>query len=245
MIRNKNKQTWHDAKSLRLSLGHGNETEEKFMRMALGVGGDDEEDGRFVAGFFVHDEDLNEFVLNAIELGSSRPLFKAALVQDDSLTPIREFLKPIYLTLLQKEHLQGYGYILPRKIDDMPAPIPEDVWFGEVDWASSTVTGGGLSFASVRVTSMSETDDTDMFSIVMMSVEPPGRPTKKSLILEAFEYGIKEELLDFSDTNTAIYHNIRELIKTIWPDKYCEGKGLQDGALQKHLATLIDANKQK
>jgi len=243
MNTSKNKKTWKEAKSLRLSLGHGNEAEEKFMHMALGVAGEEEGDGRQVAEFMVHDIDLQDFVLGAIDLSETHPAFGAILGQDDTLKAIREFIAPLYLGLLQAETLQGYGYALPRRVEDMPVLIPEDVWFGEVDWESSTVTGGGLSFASVRVASSSETVDTDLISIVTMSLPTAGRPSKKDLILEAFEYGIQEGLLDFTNSNAVTYHKIRQIIEELKPDEYSGGKGLQDGAMQKHLAQLIESNR--
>ncbi len=145
--------------------------------------------------------------------------------------------------------LIGYGYAVPRRPEDVPTRIPDDVWEGKIDWSKSAVNGSGLSFVSVRLVD-SEYDHTvpDAMPDEESMPTPPesskvGRPTKKQLILEAFDYGVANKLIDCSKSNKAIYNQVFQLIRAHWPAEFEGGKGLGDTPMRKHLAEKIKVNR--
>ena len=47
--------------------------------------------------------------------------------------------------------LKAFGYPAGRKPDDVPVPVPDDLWACTVDWGNSRVTGNGLTMEGVRL----------------------------------------------------------------------------------------------
>lgn len=238
------KQKWKEARPLRLSLGYCHPTEEKIIQSIFGVAAENEDDALVLAKM-IQKEELKEFTLWGISLVRSSATFQSSAEEGRLLSDMRQNLSYLLLMLLQTEALVGYGYVLPRNIEDGPFPIPEDVWFGDVDWENSAVTGGGLSFASVRIAPQSEAEEGNIFEVVSNATAAPGRPTKKHLIVKAFEYGVEQGQVDTSESNARIYQKVRDIIKHLFPEEYEDGKGLQDGAMQKHLAALIESKRLK
>lgn len=243
MIHSPIKAAWENGTLLKTILGHATEFEERFIYMALGIASEDESDGRTVASFFIHDPELKEFVDNVIALSTAHPFFQSLIGQENAFEMLREMIAPLAQKALQYEFLVGYGYLLPRALNDEPVLIPQDVWYGDINWKKSEVDGGGLRFASVHIAPEPETGSTDIFDVLAEQISAPGRPSKRQIIMDAFEVCVEQKLIDFSQTNTAIYENVRRYIQTNWPDEYGNGKELQDGAMQKHLASLIASNR--
>jgi len=75
------------------------------------------------------------------------------------------------------------------------------------------------------------------------SVRSQGRPSKKEVIINAFNWAYEYDLIDFNNSNAETYATLRKIIRIEWPDEYQNGKGLQDGAMQKYLAETISSNR--
>ncbi|PCJ42340.1 MAG: hypothetical protein COA81_06115 [Alphaproteobacteria bacterium] len=72
---------------------------------------------------------------------------------------------------------------------------------------------------------------------------PLGRPTKKDLILQAFEFGVENNAINFSQSKKIIFSTVQQIIREQWPDEYEGGKGLGTTPMRKYLLDKINHNK--
>jgi hypothetical protein len=126
------------------------------------------------------------------------------------------------LDQIQQNMLVGFGYALPRKIDDTPLQIPSDIWTGSVNWRSNSVSGNGLSFVSVRLVentklisaspvNASETVKTDLPSVPLAPAKA-GRKSRKEEILAAFEVLLAGGVLTKDTPKSILGHEVREFV---------------------------------
>jgi len=118
--------------------------------------------------------------------------------------------------------LVGYGYATPRKPDDLPARIPDDVWDGKVNWSASSVTGAGLKFVSVRLVDEKKAEALKLADVrkridegataFPIAAAKAGRKSRRGEILAAYKT-LEAEGAVTKDTPKAILgHEIRTFI---------------------------------
>ena len=137
------------------------------------------------------------------------------------------------LAQVQQKELIGYGYVLPRKVGDRPMQIPHDVWLGNIDWGSNSVSGNGLGFVSVRLVAVEKC--TDVYENTKIRKRVAGRKSRKEEILLAYDALRSAGVLD-RDTPTAILgHEIRSYILNDIPKEERRETGLSDETIRRTI----------
>ncbi len=164
------------------------------------------------------------------------PLGEALSQKGQAIQALRDNL----IRLLSLERLKAYGYVVPRDPDDAPRSIPPDVWSGEIDWKLSGVTGQGLSFVSVRVISSKLADEIRTRHVTKFLPElkrRQGRPSKKAVIVEAFDALVDGGMLDPSKPMTVAANQVRRWLAERYPHDAARMGSLHDETIRRAIAS--------
>jgi hypothetical protein len=158
--------------------------------------------------------------------------------------------------------LIALGFSKYRRPEDQASIVPKDlISHGSFKWNENRIIHRSLEMIDIRITSanrLQQLIDSSKTATPNPS-EPPqqkiknpnlpnpplGRPTKKELILRAYELGIENNAINFSQSKKLIFDTVREIIRTQWPEEFEGGKGLGFTPMRKCLSDKIDRNKLK
>ncbi|MEH6526533.1 MAG: hypothetical protein V7723_10720 [Sneathiella sp.] len=148
---------------------------------------------------------------------------------------LRKKLKAAVLRNVRKGVLIGYGFSVPRRADDEPQKVPDDLWGVYSSFSSDNVLkSDSLKMEKVRVVYVGWLNK--------VNSEAPklaGRPTRQDHIVEAFETLADQDLIDFSKPATACHDLVRQWVLKNYPNEENSDKGLGTKAIAKHINSLF------
>lgn len=197
------------------------------------------------------------------ELISSQPLFRAmsALAEVINQKPnafensskasmelseqrnLRQKLEQNLLGQAAKGTLLGFGYLIPRTVNDQPTEIPKDIWEGAIDWDQSTIRGSGLEFVSVRMVHCQWIDEIASELVSKGAVRSPGRRSRRHQIQEAIEALDKAGKISTFESMRSHFSLIVDWIHKRYPNDPDGDKGLGEKVLYSELSTFFNKDK--
>jgi hypothetical protein len=87
-------------------------------------------------------------------MGGVGRFFEALQPVSDGLAQkgvILDEMKRNAIGYVREGHIRAYGYQEPRRLEDFPHLLPDDMWDGQINWERGAVSGHGLSFIEVRM----------------------------------------------------------------------------------------------
>lgn len=149
------------------------------------------------------------------------------------------------LTLIRDGHVLALGYVVPRAITDVPAPVPDDLWRHPIQWEKSAVSGNGLHMEAVRLAPrhwidqiMSDHRAKQQPPILPAPSPPRGRPSHKQAVIDAFEQLAAAGKIDLGRDRADHYPMIRAIVMQ---QSGGGEEGLSDNTLQRLLKPHFDA----
>jgi hypothetical protein len=142
-------------------------------------------------------------------------------------------MRGLILWSLTNGKLSAYGFTIPRKIDDLPQKIPNDLFQKEFfNWGKSSIKGAGLEFTSVRIVDPRwiKSDPSEL-----ENRRPPGRPTSKIAISAAIKSLIGEKRLPNTNSRKSNIELVRARVHELFPDQFPGDKGLKRETIGKYL----------
>lgn len=151
-----------------------------------------------------------------------------------ALARIRDSQRQLLLENLSGKKFLALGYTLPRDATDLPCPVLLDAFDPKfVDWQESSIEGNGLHYVAVRVirrtpaakkaltppTDGAAPSATDKGNLVSdtSSKRRPGRPSVKSLIIEAYQALSHKGEIHELNPMTVIHAKIAAWIEAKYP----------------------------
>lgn len=183
----------------------------------------------------VNENSLSSMLQAAAEAAKAgKPIGEAITASSASsgeLSTLRQRLERAVLIGVRKGALKAYGFVVPRRAEDRPVEVPADLWSYPVMWDKSAVSGNGMRVEAVRVI-----ESRRQVQLLADQTEVPeprrqGRPSKRSLILRAFDALDAEGAIDRQGPIKAVGGQIRAWIAENAPEKFEKGKGLGDGVI--------------
>ena len=125
----------------------------------------------------------------------------------------------LLLADIQLGRVIGLGYEPPRRIKSVPVYIPTKYWQQTIDWDSSTVRSGGLTFIEVRIvlartgqTIIDQTANTARKRLEALP-PPPGRPSIKQHVTAAFSALHADGKIDTNKSALSHFPAVKQWIK--------------------------------
>jgi len=141
------------------------------------------------------------------------------------------FAQPKMHQILLSEVLIGYGFVSPRKPEDIPKRIPSDLWNYSV--ARGSVSGNSLTFDSVRIVSYRTVEGFYARTAENKAPKPVGHRPVKNHVFEAFETLASADGIDFSQPMSRTYEPIRAWLSNRFPERALEFSDLSDETIRK------------
>ena len=185
-----------------------------------------------------HSKSLKEALLSFAE-DPSKPTHAKISPYREELDNLEEKLKRNILLALQRELLIPIGYEVPRHIGDKPVLVPKDIWSRNLNWNNNSFKIGSLEIEDVRFVHKNTLDrylETNHANIEERDVMPQGRPSKSGTILEAYEYLVAHEVINFTKPQKDAIYKIQMYIKNAYPELYEDKRGLGTEAIRGHIA---------
>ena len=140
--------------------------------------------------------------------------------------------------------LVALGFVYPRRIDDNPRRVPSDLLTYNLDWEECRVEGLGLRIDEIRVFPrlwLEQAVESAPERLPEPVISPrKGRPSKRELILEAYEACIGAELIDLEAPKKAATTIIQDWIKLNRSDEYENGRGIGHEVVRQTIADDLD-----
>jgi hypothetical protein len=162
-----------------------------------------------------------------------RPLWDAAQDRASAMPQVHEYIA----SLLEESRLLAFGYVLPRRPDDMPVPIPADIWSRKIDWRKSEVSGNIVPEKWVDQPSIQFLASPEIASIISK------RPSLKIIIPEAYRDLEKSGAIDFSAPMTRCYNSIRAHLAGRFPEHAGYFRSISDETIRKLISAKYQADK--
>lgn len=143
-------------------------------------------------------------------------------------------IEDVLLKGLRTEQLFGLGFVVPRDLEDIPKPVPSDLWGGEINWHKGIVVAQELRMESVRVVNRE------------ILLPPPsqndasqGRPSRSEDTIRAFEELWEMGKISLKPPMRKNYPIIRQYVMERYPNKDNDDTGLSDNVMQGLINPLI------
>lgn len=189
--------------------------------------------------FEEHQQQASQVTGPTLETAGNSPLSKLLGPVEDQKA-LEERLKANCLRYVREGNLHAFGYAAPRRPDDHPIEVPNDLWTHPVYWRNDTLIGDGLEMVAVRLIPAKW-----ILQLQEISPQKParrqGRPSREHQILEAWNTLLANGEIDFKAHKIDAYRKVREEVMKRQPD---QGEtGLGNDALRKTLAERWDQSR--
>jgi len=180
---------------------------------------------------------------SSLSYSVTESFLKAEAKNDERLSKPLILLNEIrtdILEKLKKGEIEGYGFVEPRKIDDLRHKIPMDVWKNgpSINWRFNLVKGQGLEFLSVEIRRLSLSHDQEpKYS------KKPGRPSVQGFILEAYEHLKLDRKIDFFGPKSAVYGPVCDWLAIEYPERATEFKSMDVSTIRKAISQKFDLDR--
>jgi hypothetical protein len=185
---------------------------------------------------------------NASELS---PLEKLQLVTEFAIARagpfgerflIRSEMQAHLVQFLADRRLVAYGFLLPRKLSDIPVRIPRDLFeLRFINWADASIKGAGLAFVSVRVLRASNAQKIDgRLPAIAPAQRPQGRPSAHAHIQRAIASLFADGTLPNGKSRKADIEVVRQRVRQLFPTEHPTYRGLSDSKIRKSLLDAED-----
>lgn len=156
---------------------------------------------------------------------------------------LRQKLEQNLLKQAAKGTLIGFGYSIPRSVNDQPTEIPKDIWQGSINWDQSTIRGSGLEFVSVRIVHSKWINEIASELVSKGAGRLPGRRSRRSQIQEAIKALDKAGKINTSESIRSHFPLIVDWIHERYPKDPDGDKGLGEKVLYEELSAFFNQDK--
>ncbi|MCC3305533.1 hypothetical protein [Sneathiella sp. HT1-7] len=143
-------------------------------------------------------------------------------------------LKTEFLQNIKAGLLFAYGFSVPRRADETPQAVPDDLWDVYPYSSGNVLKSKSLKMESIRVLHLNSLRGTDA-----VPPKTAGRPTRQEHIIEAFETLADQGLIDFSRSASECYELVRLWVLKNYPDPENSDSGLSVKAMEKHVNPMF------
>lgn len=139
--------------------------------------------------------------------------------------------------------LNAYGFAVPRTPADLPRLVPPDLWSGTVRWERSILECNGLKMEGIRLIPPHWEDQLVTRQVTSSDRTGPGRRSRESQILEAFDALCESGQIDFTKPMKWTFEPIRSRVLAKYPEDPDGAKGLSDKTIAKTIRVEFTARK--
>ena len=170
---------------------------------------------------------------NQVFEGSTAILTKRAALKSQ--------LQKNILGYIAKGYLHGFGYELPRSMEDLPVVIPKSAWSGRLDWDNSALSYQGIELCAVRLTTNRIRNEVlERGSVDKTPVRPQGRPTVRHAIEAAFYALNQSGKVDPTASQMSHYPLIREWLELNQPNLQLPPASINSETIRRHFSPLFN-----
>lgn len=154
----------------------------------------------------------------------------------------KRYMKADILDYIKNGHLFGFGYEPPRKLASPPVLIPKMVLLQNPNWEKDTVSGAGLNFIEVRLTTRQYWRAIYANQQNIIDVPKPvrlGRPTVGPAIEEAFHALHIAGEIDPNRSASSHYDKVRAWLAANKLDLPTNAQSLSHEVIRKNFMPLF------
>lgn len=149
-------------------------------------------------------------------------------------------LRANILRYIEQGHLHGFGYELPRKLENEPVAIPKEAWAGKCNWDKGSLSYRGLEFVDVRLTTNRIRNE--ILARGSVDTTPPnavGRPSVKAEILAAIHALHEAGEIDPTKSQKSHFPKALRWLELNRPDMYPAPKTISYETFRKYFAPFF------
>lgn len=158
-------------------------------------------------------ETLNAWTALLSKEPSAQAKFSESQTLINTAADLRKRLEKHIRQELQEGRLAAIGFSVPRRPDDSPAIVPQDVMSGTFQFERNTIKGNGLEFVAVRIVQNSAAEP-----VKALHKRRPDRPSVQEPIKAVFKALQEDGKIDRNKAINSNFPAIRAKLAEMYPD---------------------------